>query len=74
MVRDERQSLDVITGLRQKTHFGRPEWTNIFKTIANDNPRLESLFLFLVTEGYYKRFIDIVRPFVELNRAKQRWI
>ncbi|XP_028415296.1 cytochrome b-245 heavy chain-like isoform X2 [Dendronephthya gigantea] len=39
MVRDERQSVDVITGLRQKTHFGRPEWTNIFKTIANDNPR-----------------------------------
>ena len=41
MVRDERQSVDVITGLKQKTHFGRPEWTNIFKTIANDNPRLD---------------------------------
>mgnify|MGYP002804488286 FL=1 len=39
MVRDERQSVDVITGLKQKTHFGRPEWTDIFKTIANDNPR-----------------------------------
>ena len=45
MVRDERQSVDVITGLKQKTHFGRPEWTNIFKTIANDNPRLDCLFV-----------------------------
>ena len=39
MVRDERQNVDVITGLKQKTHFGRPEWTDIFKKIANDNPR-----------------------------------
>ncbi|CAB4006217.1 cytochrome b-245 heavy chain-like [Paramuricea clavata] len=38
MVRDETQNVDVITGLKQKTHFGRPEWTNIFKNIANDNP------------------------------------
>ena len=47
MVRDETQSVDVITGLKQKTHFGRPEWTNIFKHIANDNPRLDCLFVCL---------------------------
>ncbi|XP_034341100.1 NADPH oxidase 2 [Arvicanthis niloticus] len=29
---------DVITGLKQKTLYGRPNWDNEFKTIANEHP------------------------------------
>ncbi|XP_043928344.1 cytochrome b-245 heavy chain [Protopterus annectens] len=29
---------DVITGLKQKTHFGRPKWENEFKAIASNHP------------------------------------
>ncbi|XP_059841227.1 NADPH oxidase 3-like [Hypanus sabinus] len=29
---------DVITGLKQKTFYGRPNWNNEFKYIADDNP------------------------------------
>uniref|UniRef100_H3A6K7 NADPH oxidase 2 n=1 Tax=Latimeria chalumnae TaxID=7897 RepID=H3A6K7_LATCH len=29
---------DVITGLKQKTLYGRPEWENEFKTIASNHP------------------------------------
>ncbi|XP_065179152.1 cytochrome b-245 heavy chain-like [Sycon ciliatum] len=30
----EDESRDVITGLQQKTHFGRPQWRNIFENMA----------------------------------------
>ena len=39
MLRDKNQGEDVITGLRQKTHFGRPQWGGIFQKIADSNPR-----------------------------------
>ena len=29
---------DVITGLKQKTLYGRPNWDNEFKTIASQHP------------------------------------
>lgn len=29
---------DVITGLKQKTLYGRPNWENEFKTIARQHP------------------------------------
>lgn len=29
---------DVITGLKQKTLYGRPNWENEFKTIAGQHP------------------------------------
>ncbi|XP_028905791.1 NADPH oxidase 3 [Ornithorhynchus anatinus] len=29
---------DIITGLRQKTHFGRPNWINEFRQIAYSHP------------------------------------
>lgn len=29
---------DVITGLKQKTLYGRPNWENEFKTIAGKHP------------------------------------
>lgn len=41
MVRDGTQHVDVITGLKQKTHFGRPDWNDIFKEISHDNPRTD---------------------------------
>ncbi|XP_071955095.1 NADPH oxidase 2-like [Antedon mediterranea] len=34
----EEENEDAITGLRQKTHYGRPKWDDIFKQIASDNP------------------------------------
>ncbi|CAO2624299.1 Cytochrome b-245 heavy chain [Lemmus lemmus] len=30
---------DVITGLKQKTQYGRPNWDNEFKTIASQHPK-----------------------------------
>lgn len=32
------QETDVITGLKQKTQYGRPNWDNEFKTIASQHP------------------------------------
>lgn len=29
---------DVITGLKQKTLYGRPNWENEFRTIAGQHP------------------------------------
>lgn len=34
----EEQELDAITGLMQKTHYGRPRWPSNFAKIAEDNP------------------------------------
>ncbi|GAB1300492.1 NADPH oxidase 3 [Apodemus speciosus] len=33
------ESLDVITGLKQKTFYGRPNWNDEFKKIAYNHPR-----------------------------------
>ncbi|XP_032882247.1 NADPH oxidase 3 [Amblyraja radiata] len=33
------ENKDVITGLRQKTFYGRPNWNKEFKRIAEENPR-----------------------------------
>ena len=30
---------DVITGLQQKMNFGRPNWDQIFKGIADNHPK-----------------------------------
>nr|NP_001073020.1 NADPH oxidase [Strongylocentrotus purpuratus]AAW22991.1 NADPH oxidase [Strongylocentrotus purpuratus] len=41
----EEQEIDAITGLRQKTHYGRPKWDSNFKMIAEENPgRVSSVF------------------------------
>ena len=34
----EEEETDAITGLQQKTHYGRPQWDTIFQTIGQDNP------------------------------------
>ncbi|XP_071506880.1 NADPH oxidase 2-like [Diadema antillarum] len=34
----EEQEIDAITGLRQKTHYGRPKWDSNFKMVAAENP------------------------------------
>ena len=34
----EEEEVDAITGLRQKTNYGRPKWDDIFNLIAEDNP------------------------------------
>ncbi|XP_071820031.1 NADPH oxidase 2-like isoform X2 [Apostichopus japonicus] len=33
----EEQEIDAITGLRQKTNYGKPMWDSIFKHIAEEN-------------------------------------
>ncbi|XP_022081729.1 NADPH oxidase 1-like [Acanthaster planci] len=33
----EEQEVDAITGLRQKTNYGRPKWDDTFKMIAENN-------------------------------------
>ncbi|KAK2114567.1 hypothetical protein P7K49_008833 [Saguinus oedipus] len=33
------ENTDVITGLKQKTFYGRPNWNNEFKQIAYNHPR-----------------------------------
>ncbi|CAK7312457.1 NADPH oxidase 1 [Vulpes lagopus] len=34
------KATDILTGLKQKTSFGRPMWDNEFSTIANAHPRV----------------------------------
>jgi len=34
----EEEQVDVVTGLQQKTHYGRPNWDLIFKQLADDHP------------------------------------
>lgn len=29
---------DVITGLKQKTHYGRPNWDKEFEQVRQENP------------------------------------
>ncbi|XP_028415268.1 NADPH oxidase 3-like isoform X2 [Dendronephthya gigantea] len=38
MLRDQEEGEDVITGLKRKTFFGRPQWDGIFDNIAQSNP------------------------------------
>ena len=33
----EEEEIDAVTGLRQKTNYGRPKWDSNFKQIAQDN-------------------------------------
>ncbi|XP_043348873.1 NADPH oxidase 1 isoform X4 [Dermochelys coriacea] len=33
------KDMDVVTGLKQKTSFGRPMWSNEFSTVATAHPR-----------------------------------
>ncbi|XP_033111646.1 cytochrome b-245 heavy chain-like isoform X2 [Anneissia japonica] len=37
----ENENTDPITGLRQKTHYGRPKWPTIFSEIANENQGID---------------------------------
>ncbi|KAL3881160.1 hypothetical protein ACJMK2_027618, partial [Sinanodonta woodiana] len=37
----ENEELDPVTGLQQKTHYGRPNWNKIFPTIADAHPEKE---------------------------------
>ena len=34
----EHQEEDVVTGLKQKTHYGRPNWETEFSNIAQTHP------------------------------------
>uniref|UniRef100_A0A8B9GRU4 NADPH oxidase 3 n=1 Tax=Amazona collaria TaxID=241587 RepID=A0A8B9GRU4_9PSIT len=36
--------MDVITGLRQKTYYGRPNWDNEFKQLAENHPSIGVFF------------------------------
>ena len=30
---------DVVTGLKQKTHYGRPNWDKEFEQVRKENPK-----------------------------------
>lgn len=32
------QDIDVVTGLRQKTYYGRPAWDKEFEQVRKENP------------------------------------
>lgn len=32
------QEMDVVTGLKQKTHYGRPNWDKEFEQVRKENP------------------------------------
>ena len=35
----EDEAGDAITGLQQKTHYGRPRWSEIFESISRNHPK-----------------------------------
>ena len=35
----EDEAGDAITGLQQKTHYGRPQWSQIFESISKAHPK-----------------------------------
>ena len=35
----EHEDVDPVTGLAQKTHYGRPNWDKIFQDLAKSHPR-----------------------------------
>jgi len=35
----EDEAGDAITGLQQKTHYGRPQWDQIFESISSKHPK-----------------------------------
>ena len=37
MLHDRASITDPITGLQQKTHYGRPQWNKIFEELAQDH-------------------------------------
>lgn len=39
MLHDRESGLDPITGLQQKTHYGRPQWDRIFTSLAEAHPQ-----------------------------------
>ena len=35
----EDEAGDAITGLQQKTHYGRPRWSEVFESLATAHPK-----------------------------------
>ena len=35
----EDEAGDAITGLQQKTHYGRPRWSEVFESISRAHPK-----------------------------------
>ncbi|XP_071112838.1 NADPH oxidase 2-like isoform X1 [Haliotis cracherodii] len=38
MIHDDDNGLDPVTGLSQKTHYGRPQWDRVFASLAQQHP------------------------------------
>lgn len=51
IVLHEDEEEDIITGCRQKTRYGRPEWNKIFSSIARSHPRLVTSDLRVIIVG-----------------------
>ncbi|KAK3608414.1 hypothetical protein CHS0354_035417 [Potamilus streckersoni] len=54
IVLHENEEFDPITGLQQKTHYGRPNWNKIFPAIAEAHPEKEIGVFFCGPKGLSK--------------------
>lgn len=45
IVTHEAEREDILTGLRQKTHYGRPNWEHVFRNTAQVHAGYDGHFL-----------------------------
>jgi len=53
----EDEAGDAITGLQQKTHYGRPRWSEIFESISRNHPKWASFNLYLPTHAHTQAYM-----------------
>ena len=41
----EDETGDAITGLQQKTHYGRPRWGEVFESLATTHPKYVTIYV-----------------------------
>ncbi|XP_041351841.1 cytochrome b-245 heavy chain-like isoform X2 [Gigantopelta aegis] len=51
MMHDEADKVDPVTGLQQKTHYGRPQWDVIFPSLVQHNPGVKIGLFFCGPKG-----------------------
>ena len=44
----EDEAGDAITGLQQKTHYGRPRWSEVFQSLSTAHPKYVTIYVVLL--------------------------
>ena len=44
----EDEAGDAITGLQQKTHYGRPRWSEVFQSLSTTHPKYVTIYVMLL--------------------------